>query len=143
VVLPVPVSFHILPHRQLILFTYTGHVTLQESMDIVAQAAAHPEYQPWMRQLCDLSAVTGVERDFPKLLRMQARIIEDLMPQGHDLQVLFFAPTRAGQEMAHMARKSWEGLNSVMVLIQDQEAAVLELLGLRETSLTQLHHHLA
>ena len=134
----VPVSFQIMPERQLILFTYAGHVTLQESMDIVASAAAHPEYRPWMRQLCDLAAVTGVERDFPKLLRMQARIIEDLLPQGQDLLVLFYAPTRAGQEMAHMARKSWEGLNSVMVLIQDQEAAVLDLLGLRETSLQQL-----
>ena len=78
-----------MPERQLILFTYAGHVTLQESMDIVASAAAHPEYRPSMRQLCDLAAVTGVERDFPKLLRMQARIIEDLLPQGQDLLVLF------------------------------------------------------
>ena len=133
-----PVTFHILPKRQLILFYYKGLITLQESMDIVAEAASHPDYRPWLRQLCDLSAVTGVERDFPKLLKMQARILEDLDPGAEDLMVLFYAPTAPGQEMAHMAQKSWEGLNSVIVRIQDTEAAVLDLLGLPEQRLSDL-----
>lgn len=133
-----PVTFQILPQRQLILFCYKGLITLQESMDIVAAAAAHPAYRPWMRQLCDLSGVTGVERDFPKLLKMQARILEDLDPGAEDLMVLFYAPTGPGQEMAHMAQKSWEGLNSVIVRIQDSEAAVMDLLGLAEARLEDL-----
>jgi hypothetical protein len=132
------VTFHILPQRQLVLFRYSGQVTLQESMDIVAAATAHPDYRPWMRQLCDLSSVTGVEHDFVKLLKMQARILENLAPGADDMMVLFYAPTRPGQEMAHMAQKSWDGLNSVMVQIQDSEAAVLDVLGLAETRLGDL-----
>jgi len=136
--MPLPVSFQILQKRQLILFTYWGQVGLQESMDIVAEAARHPDYSPWFRQLCDLSSVTGVERNFPKLLKMQAKILEDLGPGGPDMLVLFYAPTRPGQVMAQMAQKSWEGLNSVRVLIQETEVGVLDLLGLPEANLAAL-----
>ena len=37
-----------------------------------------------------------------------------------------------------MARKSWEGLNSVIVLVQNRESDALALLGLPETSLAAL-----
>ena len=133
-----PVSFKILPRRNLVLFRYSGMVTLQESGEIVAKAAAHPDHRAGMRQLCDLSAVTGVERDFPALLRMQARMAEDLHSRSGDLFVVFYAPTPIGQDMAQMARKSWEGLNSVIVLVQNRESDALALLGLPETSLAAL-----
>lgn len=91
-----------------------------------------------MRQFCDLSAVTGVERNFPELLKMQAKIVEEMGPAGPELLVMFYAPTRAGQELAQMARKSWEGLDSVIVLIQETEADALAVLGLPETSIADL-----
>ena len=133
-----PVKFHILPQRNLILFTYSGMVGLQESMDAVSACARSAEYRPWMRQLCDLSLVTGVEKDFPKLLKMQAKFAEDLQDNGHDLIVLFYAPNKAGQELADMARRSWDGLNSVIVMVQTHEAEALALLGLRETRMDEL-----
>jgi len=133
-----PVTFKILPRRALVVFTYSGMVGLQESLDAIAACVGNPEYQPSMRQLCDLSAVTGVERDFPALLKMQAKMVESLQPAESDLVVLFYAPSRAGQEMAQMARKSWEGLNSVLVLTQDNEAKALALLDLPERSLDAL-----
>lgn len=133
-----PVGFVILPQRNLAIFTYSGEVTLQESSDVVAAAAAHPDHRPGMRQLCDLSRVTGVERDFPELLKMQARMAESLLTRPHELIVVFYAPTRAGQEMVQMARRSWEGLNSVIVLAQEDEAEALALLGLPEKSLASL-----
>ena len=133
-----PVSFKILPQRQLILFTYAGLVGLQESTDAIGACARHPDYRPWQRQFCDLSRVTGVERDFPKLMKMQAKIVEDLQSDGNDLIVVFYAPTQVGQILAHTARKSWDGLNAVIVLIHDDEAEALALLGLPETSLSDL-----
>lgn len=133
-----PASFQIVPQRQLALFTYAGFVTLAEAMAVVTDYGRHPDHQPWMRQLCDLSQVTGVEKNFPELLKMQARFVETLLPAGRDLLVAFYAPTSAGQELARMARKSWEGLNAVVVLIHVDEAESLALLGLRERSLTEL-----
>lgn len=133
-----PVTFKILPRRALVLFTYSGMVGLQESLDAIAACVRDPDYRSSMRQLCDLSAVTGVERDFPALLKMQAKMVESLQPAENDLVVLFYAPGRAGQEMAQMARKSWEGLNSVLVLMQDNEAQALAMLDLPERSLDEL-----
>ncbi len=133
-----PVSFTILPQRNLAIFTYSGEVTLRESGEVVAAAAAHPDHRLGMRQLCDLSRVTGVERDFPALLKMQALMAESLLIKPMELVVVFYAPTRAGQELVQMARKSWDGLNSVIVLSQDDEAEALALLGLPEKSLAAL-----
>ena len=133
-----PVTFRILPRRNLVLFTYAGMVGLQESLEAIASCTRDPEYRADMRQLCDLSAVIGVERDFPALLKMQAKMVECLQPAENDLVVLFYAPGQAGQEMAQMARKSWEGLNSVLVLTQDNEAQALAMLGLPERCLDDL-----
>jgi hypothetical protein len=98
-----PVSFSIVPHRNLVVFTYSGEVTFQEVTDVVAAATSHPLHRAGMRQLCDMSQVTGVERDFPALMKMQARIAEDLMPKGAELLVLFYAPTPilGGAELGH------------------------------------------
>lgn len=133
-----PASFQILPQRNLALFTYSGFVTLAEALAVVTDFGRHPDHQPWMRQFCDLSAVTGVERNFPELLKMQARFVETMLPAGRDLLVAFYAPTRAGQELAQMARKSWDGQKALVVLIHEEEAEVLALLGLRERSLSEL-----
>jgi hypothetical protein len=133
-----PVHFKILPQRNLVVFTYFGQVAFQEVSDVVAAAARHPDHRMGMRQLCDVSRVTGVERDFPALMKMQARIAEDLHPEGREMLVLFYAPTPVGKDIAQMARRSWEGLNSVIVLVQEQESEALALFGLPETSLTAL-----
>lgn len=133
-----PVHFKILPQRNLVVFTYFGHVAFQEVSDVVAAAARHPDHRTGMRQLCDVSRVTGVERDFPALMKMQARIAEDLHPQGRETLVLFYAPTPVGKDIAQMARRSWEGLDSVIVLVQEQESEALALFGLPETSLSAL-----
>lgn len=132
------VSFRIFPKHRFALFVYSGFVTLQESMDVVAACAVHPDHRPMMRQFCDLSQVTGVERDFAKLLKAQAKFAEALHHAGGEQLVLFYAPTAAGQEMAQMARRSWEGLNSVIVLIQHHETEAMELLGLQGLSLAAL-----
>lgn len=133
-----PVTFRIIPQRQLILFTYSGKVGLQETIDAVAASAEHPDHQPAMRHLCDVSKVTSVERDFPKLLKLHAKIAESLLPVEEDQVVLFYAPTREGQRMARLAQKSWQGISAVIVLISDHEAEAMEMLGLKEASIAAL-----
>lgn len=133
-----PASFQILQHRRLALFTYAGFVTISEAQTAICDCWEHPKHHPSMRQFCDLSAVTGVERNFPELLKMQAKIAEEMGPAGPELLVMFYAPNRAGQELAQMARKSWEGLDSVIVLIQETEADALAVLGLPEASIADL-----
>jgi hypothetical protein len=113
-------------------------VTLDEALGAVAAASQHPDNRPRLRHLCDLTAVTGVERDFPQLFAMQAKFLEHLDLSQGEMIVAFLAPTPAGQEMAQMAKRSWEGLNAVIVLVHDNEAETLALLGLPETTLATL-----
>ena len=133
-----PVAFRYISQRQLILFTYSGKVSLQETLDAVAASAAHPEHRSGLRHFCDVSQVTSVERDFPKLLKMHAKMAESLLPAEDDLVVLFYAPTQEGQKMARQAQKSWQGVSTVIVLICEHEAEALALLGLKEQSLAAL-----
>lgn len=134
-----PVSFRILPHRALVLVTYTGMAGLQETIERTAECASHPDFRPTHRHLVDVSRITGYERDFPGFFAMQAKVMESYPPPlGHDQMFLFLAPTRAGQEMAQMVRRSWDGLDAIIVRIVEDEAQALALLGLRESCLADL-----
>lgn len=133
-----PVSFRLFPSRNLILFEYSGHIRLTEPAAAVQAAAEAAGYKPGMRHLVDVSQATGVDRDWPALLRQQAEIAAVMVPQGPEQLVLFYAPTRPGQWMAQMARRSWEGLNIVSVRVIEDEAEALALLGLPERTIAAL-----
>lgn len=133
-----PVTYAIRPAWNLILFRYHGEVTFHESVAVVEAAASDPMARAGMRHLCDLSDVTGVERDFLALLRMQAQMAESLHRPGPEQVVVFFAPTPAGQQLAEMARRSWEGLDSVIVLLQTCEAEALALLGIKASKISDM-----
>jgi hypothetical protein len=133
-----PVSFRLFPSRNLILFRYAGHIRLTEPAAAVQASAQASGFRPAMRHLVDVSQVTGVDRDWPALLRQQAEIATVMVPQGPEQLVLFYAPTRPGQWMAQMARRSWEGLNIVSVRVIEDEAEALALLGLPERTIAAL-----
>jgi hypothetical protein len=64
--------------------------------------------------------------------------MESYPPQGHDQIFLFLAPTRIGQEMAQMVRRSWDGLAWAIVRIVEDEGQAMTLLGLREHRISDL-----
>ena len=133
-----PVQTRVLPRLNLALFVYSGRVTLAESLDAVASVARHHGHHDTMRQLCDLSAVTGVERNFPDLMKTQARMADDLMPRHGERFVVFYAPHGPAQTLAEMARKSWDGIDAVLVRVVEREEQALALLGLRQSSMASL-----
>lgn len=132
------VQYQVLPRLNLAIFVYSGHVTLAEALAAVAAVARHPDHHDTMRQLCDLSGVTGVERNFPALMQTQARMAEDLLPKRGERIVVFYAPHRAAQQLANMARKSWDGLDQVLVRVVEREDQALALLGLKHTAIAEL-----
>lgn len=134
-----PVSFRILPEHNLVLVTYTGIASLAESMSKMAECAQHPDFRPWMRHCVDLSGVTDHEHDFVGFFALQAKAIE-MFPHSMDMQLLFVAPSRIGQELANMARRSWEGLDRVSVQIAQDEDAALSMLGIAGQRLAELGH---
>lgn len=133
-----PVTFLPLPDHGLVLFTYSGHVGMGESMAAIAEAARHPAYRPGMRHLVDISAITGFEKVFPALLSMQAKVLDDFPVIAEPTMVLWYAPTRIGQEMAQTVAKSWAETAHVRLVVQEDEEGALSVLGLRETRISQL-----
>ncbi|THD84190.1 hypothetical protein E7811_00035 [Aliigemmobacter aestuarii] len=133
-----PVSFLPLPVHGLVLFTYSGHVGMGESMAAITAAARHPAFRPGMRHLVDVSAITGFEKVFPTLLSMQAKVLDDFPVIEEPTIVLWYAPTRIGQEMAQTVAKSWAETAHVRLVVQEDEEGALSILGLRETRISQL-----
>lgn len=133
-----PVDTFVLPQLNLAVFVYSGPVTFQEASEAVAGVAQHPDHHDTMNQLCDLSGVTAVERDFAELMKMQASLTEHLLPQSGEKLVVFCAPHAAARSMANMARKSWDGFNQVLVRLVEREDQAMALLGLKQNSIAEL-----
>lgn len=122
----------LLPRRNLLVATYSGVAGLAETVAAAEAAARHPDFHPAMRHLVDVSAITDYERDFPGFFAMQARVMDSFAPEPHGLVIAFFAPSRVGQQMAELARRSWDGLDHAIIRIFDHEEAALDFLGLAE-----------
>jgi hypothetical protein len=133
-----PVGFRILPRHGLCVVTFSGLVGIDETRDSVGECARHPDFRPGMRHIFDLTHVTGVERDYPAYLALQAKALENLGPSPFESLLVYLAPTRPAQEMAELIRKSWEGLDWAIVRIVSDEMQALELLGVRAQSLGEL-----
>lgn len=127
-----------MPRLNLAVFVYSGHVTFAEALAAVTAVTRHPDHHDTMRQLCDLSGVSGVERGFTALMQTQARMAESLLPASGERIVVFYAPTAAAQQLAQMARKSWDGLDEVLVRVVEREDHALTLLGLKQTEISEL-----
>ena len=127
-----PVRFRILPRHAICAVTFSGQVGIEETRASVEECTRHPDFRPGMRHVFDLTGVTGVERDYPAYLALQAKALENLGPQPQDSLLVYVAPTRPAQEMAELIRKSWEGLDWALVRIVIDPAQALDLLGLPE-----------
>ena len=133
-----PIAFHILPHRNLVVARYSGFAGLQETVQRAAECAAHPGFRPSMRQLVDLTEITGYEKDFPRYFAMQDTVMEQFFVPGLDHVFVYLAPTRPGQEMAQMVRRWWEGLDHLVLRIVEHEAEAMAIPGLKERSLAEV-----
>jgi hypothetical protein len=123
-------SFTILPRHSLIIARYDGFASLDETRQKAALCAADPAFDPRMRHLVDLRALTGYERDFPKYFAMQAEVMDRFHNPRTSAIFVYLAPGRVAQEMAQMVRRSWEGLGSIVVRIVEEESDAIAILGL-------------
>lgn len=133
-----PVSFQILSDHGLTYVRYEGVATLDESMDVFAQYAVHPDCRPGLKQLVDLSRITQIKFDFPKLMALQAQKADVFMSGPSETLIVYYAPNPQGRSIAQLVLKSWEPFDSVVPIIVDQEVEALAILGLPATSFSEL-----
>ena len=132
------VTFRILPDRGLVYVRYVDFALIDESIQAFSAYMNHPDCRPGQKHLIDLAAVVGFERDYPRLMALQAFMAR--LYVGTDIQTMaaFFAPSREAQEMTTPVLRSWEGHDQVVVRVLDNEAEALAFLGLTETRIADL-----
>jgi len=134
-----PASFRILPERGLVYVRYDGFVTLDDSFRVIAQYMDAPLRRSGQKQLIDLSAITGFEFDFVKLMGLQARKADIFRPaDGVQTLLVYFAPHDESFAMAKLILRSWRGVPSVMATIQRHESEALDILGQPERRMEEL-----
>jgi len=132
------VSFRIFPERGLVVVRYQGYAYLDDTLAAFGDYARHPDRKPGQKQLVDFSGVTGYEKNFTKLMETQARKVDVFAAEGAETLMVYFAPTPLARDLARLVLRSWEPFDSVVAMIQEDEANALELLGQPERSLDAL-----
>lgn len=133
-----PVRFHVLPGRGLVYIRYEGHARAAESLAAFAEYMRHPDCRPGQKQLVDLGGVTSFDRDFAKLLELQARKADVFVAEGVQSLIVYHAPDELTFSMARLIERSWEPFPGVVALVQQNEADSLALLGQPEQSFADL-----
>ncbi|MBU2962184.1 hypothetical protein KO516_15460 [Citreicella sp. C3M06] len=132
------IDFHILADRGLVYVRYEGFALIDDTMKAFGRYMQHPQARPGQKQFVDLSGVTGYERDFTRLMAIQARKADQFGSGGTQTLMVYYAPSRLGLELAQLVLRSWEGFDAVVALIQQSEQEALSLLGLPETCVADL-----
>lgn len=133
-----PVSFRIFPERGPVFVRYAGFAKLDDTLAAFADYALHPNYKPGQKQLVDLSGITGYEKDFTKLMKIQAQKVDVFAAEGAETLMVYVAPTPLAKDLSRLVLRSWEPFDAVVALVQEDEAHALELLGQPEHSLDAL-----
>lgn len=132
------VKFYILPEKSLCIVQYHGHVTISETMEEAQKCASHPDFSPSFRQLFDFSKVESHQEEMVEFFSMQAAMVDMYLPTKGELLAIFLVGSEASQEMANMVRKTWDGLDAVIIRILESEAEVMTLLGVTEATIDEL-----
>lgn len=67
-----PVTFRILPAHSLTYVRFSGQVDLNETFAEFDNYTRHPDFRPHQSQLIDLTEVRDYERDFSRIMELQA-----------------------------------------------------------------------
>lgn len=133
-----PLSFRIFPRRGLVVVRYEGEATVAETLKVFGEYAAHPDFAPGQKQLVDLSRLQSYEKNYVRIMQLQAAKADHLNTPGTQSLVVYLAPTPAAQEMTALIMRSWEEIDAIVPVIQHSEAEALAILGQPETTVDML-----
>ncbi|WP_368183724.1 hypothetical protein [Aestuariibius sp. HNIBRBA575] len=133
-----PVSFRILPSLGLVYVRYEGFADVADSMKVFGEYAQHPDCRPGQKQFVDLSLVTEVEQDFPKLMELQAQKAGVFMNSQAQTLIVYYVTDELTRAMASLIARSWEPFPWVIPVVYENEKDALEFLGLAATSISEL-----
>lgn len=133
------ISFQIIRDRGVVLARLSGQVRIEECVDAAAAYARHPETRPTQPVLIDLTAVTGYETDYVKILQAMARLPEYLWHRGTERLLVCLAPHALSRQISAAAARAILEIPEGIARIAQTEADALEILGLPERRLCDLN----
>ena len=133
-----PTSFEILKRRGLVYIRHSGIATFEESQTALGQCAAHPDFDPSHKHLVDCRDVIRFERDYARLMALQAQIADVVIPHQSETLLVFLATTQVAREVATLVQQSWEGSGTVIPRGVQNEADALAFLGQPETRIADM-----
>ncbi|WP_197915886.1 hypothetical protein [Thiosulfatihalobacter marinus] len=131
-----PVTFRILPTHSLAYVRFSGQVDLRETFAEFDNYTRHPDFRPHQSQLIDLTEVRDYERDFSRIMELQAHQTEAFLGGKTPVHLIFVAPDDVTQSMAMAALRSWNNLHAVVPLVLPSLAQACEVLAIDPSELS-------
>ncbi|MCB1467503.1 MAG: hypothetical protein KDK08_10275 [Rhizobiaceae bacterium] len=125
-----PVTFRFLPEHFLIYFRIEGWIEIQEAVRAATELRAAPAYRKGMRQLVDLSALTGWERNFTAIMKEHANQVDVLDDPQRPSLIVLLAPHEEASSLAQAIRTPWERSQRAVMVTVDSEVEALTVLGI-------------
>lgn len=132
------VEMQVLADRGILYLRYDGFVRVDEAMTALQDYQNHPDFNPGHKHLADFSRITGFERDYVRVFSLQADVAATLVRSGIEILLVMLAGSKPGFEMAHLVRKSWEGVSTVVPRLAENEEQALALLGQPERHISDM-----
>lgn len=117
---------------------YSGLMLVEDSLKAFGAYARHPDARPGQRHLIDLSRITDIERDFARVMQLQATKAADLTMRKTETLMVYFANTPASLKAATLAKNGWSASQGVIAIVQETEEAALVALSLAAASINAL-----
>lgn len=133
-----PVAFRILPRSGVVYLRFEDRILIDENIQAFRAYARHPDAHPAQKHLVDLSGITAIEWDYVKLMQLQALKAGFFCGRGSQTLKVYYCPTKLSLSVAKMILRSWDGINTVIPIIQQHEDDALSVLGLRQGCFSNL-----
>lgn len=131
-------SYAISHRHNVVVFFVWDHVTVAESLGSLEAYFSDPDARPGHRHLIDCSAITSYEQNPTGMMKLQARVADDVTPDQPQTLLVIHAPPGLPQEFASAIARSWSHIPHVVVRIANTEQAAIDMLGLAVGGLAEV-----
>jgi len=133
-----PCDYRILPEHGLVYLRHWGHASVEDTLETLGRFSKDPGARPDQRHLVDLSGVESHDEDHVRVFRMHAQVVDVIGATGPELLLVLYAPTDPALRMARLILNVWEASPVILPRLVTEEAAALDLLGIRAEGFAQL-----
>ncbi|MFD1343179.1 hypothetical protein [Litorisediminicola beolgyonensis] len=134
----VPTEFRILARRGLCYVRHHGSLEIAEIARVFEAYLAHPDFRPGQTQLLDMRDVTDHRISYAELMSFHTRVAS-LMPRSHAEMIAgILVASKPGRQLAEFYERYWSSVPEMLVTVQEDPAALLDILGQPERTIEDL-----